>query len=210
MDGNDASPCCCISSRAKHQRRIEWAQGDPIDISTSDVLAEWNTENNGDGGGLVMLQSIDLWRTRGWNVGGHLRKIDAYATIDTGNTDRLRSALYLLGGLQGGFALPCAVTRNLASREVWDFTGSRELDAPDENGGHAMFVCGIDPTIDPAAGGLVRMKTWHRDQYATLRWFQRYCEECYGIVPSVDAWLTRPGLDPAAMRDWLRQIGRLQ
>src|SRR5262249_5758863 len=82
MFANDEYGDCVIAGRAHQTLRFELIeQGSLLMIPTSAVVKEYKKETGGADTGLVVLDSIKLWRKRGWQVGTHTYKIKAFAEV---------------------------------------------------------------------------------------------------------------------------------
>src|SRR5437867_3767425 len=67
---NDAHGDCVIAGRAHQTLRFEAIeQHKTIRITDRDVLRECFKETGGEDSGLVVLQSLRLWRKQGWTIG---------------------------------------------------------------------------------------------------------------------------------------------
>src|SRR5713101_1244708 len=86
MFGSDVHGDCVIAGRAHQTLRFEdIEQGSVISISDSDVLKEYFNETGGADNGLVVLDSLKLWRTKGWKAGGRKYNIKAFAQLNRAN-----------------------------------------------------------------------------------------------------------------------------
>src|SRR5215510_874663 len=71
MFKNDDLGDCVIAGRAHQTLRFEDAeQGIILDISEADVVREYFKETGGRDTGLAVLDSLNLWRRRGWRAAG--------------------------------------------------------------------------------------------------------------------------------------------
>src|SRR6266566_5427144 len=69
MFKNDDLGDCVIAGRAHQTLRFEEAeQSILLDISDTDVTREYFRETGGGDTGLVVLDSLNLWRRRGWRA----------------------------------------------------------------------------------------------------------------------------------------------
>src|SRR5215475_14068031 len=86
MFGNDTHGDCVIAGRAHQTLRFEVIeQGSVLMIVDKDVLNEYFKEIGGPDSGLVVLDSLNEWRHRGWKVGKHTYLIQAFAELDFKN-----------------------------------------------------------------------------------------------------------------------------
>ncbi len=85
MFGNDQYGDCVMAGRAHQTLRFETAeQGVLISITDKDVLREYLKETGGEDSGLVVLDSLKLWRKRGWSAAKQRFKIKGFRA---GNSD---------------------------------------------------------------------------------------------------------------------------
>lgn len=148
--------------------------------------------------GLVMLDTFNDWRN-GWELalyGGRNYKIDAFGELDYSDTEELRAAIFLLGGMHFGLALPVSASDQLSSG-VWDV-----VDGPDGEwgswGGHAVFAKRYD------TGGIYVI-TWDQEVYMTNAFIAKYADEAWTAVDALEThsrWL-----DVDKLREYLRDIG---
>lgn len=197
--GNDRWGDCVLAARAHATLRFERVEQDAlIPIADAEVLAQWRIENGGTDEGLFMLDSLKLWRSKGWTAAGRPYRCAAFAEIDPCNTGDVQAGIALFGSIQGGFDLPLAVTQNCYATAPWDLVLG-PLGATDPEGGHAMAVVGYDEL------GL-DLITWGRRQRCTWAWFECYCSELYAVVDALDPWRAIPGIDVPLLEDYLRQV----
>ena len=201
MFGNDVWGDCVIAGRAHMTRRFESVeQGACIPISDSEVLHEywreqgaapssrkrfcktvedWPSQPNN---GLVMLDSLKAWRA-GWPACGENYSIYAFAGVDWHNRDQVRAAIFLLGGLYVGIALPISAQ----NQEVWDADDSPN-GAPSSWGGHCVYI----PAYSPDG---LECVTWGARKKMTWAFWDKYIEECYAVVDNRDSWLSNSPVD---------------
>src|SRR5215813_5982087 len=90
MFGNDVHGDCVIAGRAHQTLRFEdIEQGSVLMITDKDVLKEYFKETGGADNGLVVFDSLNEWRHKGWKVGKHTYKIKAFAEVDFRNKDEV-------------------------------------------------------------------------------------------------------------------------
>ena len=174
MFANDALGCCVISGRAHQTLRFEdIEQGSVLMIADKDVTKEYFKETNGVDSGLVVLDSLSLWRHKGWKVGKHKYVIQAYAEVDRADHDLMRQAIYSDVGVGIGVNLPNSAKSAMQTGQPWAAT-TGPGSVPGSWGGHYVYVCGYTPS------GPVCV-TWGRKQQMTWAWFDKYCDEAYAI-----------------------------
>lgn len=213
MWGNDEWGDCVKVAQANQLVRLERVETRrTVKIDENDVVGAYKQETGsqspGDARdeGLVMLDNFKLWRNPGWTVahpGAAVRdyRISVFGELDPLNHQELREACYLLHGVQFGISLPQAA-QWMTDRGKWDYpngsVGSQW--APGSWGGHAVFSKCYDE------GGF-EVLTWGRKVYMTNNFIDRYCDEAWAVVDSLDTWRKRPEIDVALMEKHLHDIG---
>ncbi|HLK46215.1 MAG TPA: hypothetical protein VKT18_09500, partial [Acidimicrobiales bacterium] len=178
------------------------ATGRAVEVTEEAVLAAFDAVKIVDPltgeEGAVELDVLNWWRRTG--IAGHA--IGAFAALDLGDHDLVKTAAYVFGGAYIGLALPLRAQ----DQPVWDWTGSlRGPDAPGSWGGHAVDVVGYDEA------GLT-VVTWGAEQRLTWSFWDHYCDEAYCIISAdfLERGVTPEGLDLDALRGDLALVaGRL-
>jgi hypothetical protein len=174
MFANDLNGDCVIAGRAHQTLRFEnIEQGSVLMITDRDVLREYYHETGGPDSGLVVLDSLKLWRKKGWRAAKKRYKIQAFAEVTPGNHDEVRTAIFSDVGLGIGVSLPRDAEGQINSGQPWDVTTGAGS-APNSWGGHYVYVSGYTP-MGPVC------VTWGRKQQMTWRWFDKYCDEAYAV-----------------------------
>lgn len=202
--GNDSHPNCVIAGRAHQTLRFELSeQGTLPDISEEDVMAEWRRQCGAVEEGLVLLDSLKLWQSRGWRAGGRSYTIKAFAQVDPTDRQRMKTAIYLLDGIGLGLLLPRAVTQDPESPEPWTVPEEPALAEKDPRGGHYVLLTGYDET------GPVGV-TWGRKQSMTWEFVARYADEAYAILDGVNRWAGAGSpINTKALGDYLQVVGTM-
>ena len=174
MFANDTKGDCVIAGRAHQTLRFEdIEQGSVIMITDKDVLKEYFKETGGPDTGLVVLDSLNLWRQKGWKVGKRAYNIQAFAEVNFANQNEVRQAIFSDVGIGLGVQLPIAAQDQIQSGQPWDVTTGPDS-VPGSWGGHYVYVPGYTPD------GPVCV-TWGRKQQITWAWLNKYCDEAYAI-----------------------------
>ena len=183
MFANDELGCCVISGRAHQTLRFEdLEQKKVIPISDKDVTREYFKETGGPDSGLIVLDSLNLWRHNGWKVGKRGYKIKAYAEIDRTNRNEVRRAIFSDVGVGIGVDLPRDAKKQIDAGQRWDVTTGPGA-KPGSWGGLYVYVSGYTP-----AGPVC--VTWGRKQQMTWAWMNKYCDEAYGIFDAQNKYKT--------------------
>lgn len=199
MFGNDQYGDCVIAGRAHQTLRFERAeQGVLIGVTDKDVLREYLKETGGGDTGLVVLDSLKLWRSRGWAAAKQRYKIKAFAQIGQTNHQEVKRAVFMDIGVGLGFTLPeSAITQFHAGKrwEVLSGSGSR----PNPDNGHYVYVPGYTK-IGPVC------VTWGRKQQMTWAFLEKYCDEAYAIIDAVDSPKKKRGLNEKKIDEFLASV----
>lgn len=219
--GNDSWGDCVIAGRANHALRLERVERRrTLGIVPSDVVAEYKSECQRQFGnapqspgdpydtGLYVLEAIKDWRNDGWGVKltnkskkPTQQKIAAYGEIDQHNSVQIRSAIYLLHGVQMGLSLPRTAWTQLNAGKAWDVEpGDDPGTQPGSWGGHLVYCKHFDQS------GIYCI-TWGREQYMTNAFVNKYCDECWAVVDDLDSEKVSRYLDVQAMVKHLHDIG---
>ena len=171
---NDEYGDCVIAGRAHQTLRFEdIEQGSLVMITDKEVLREYFKQTGGPDSGLVVLDSLNLWRQKGWKVGKHNYRVKAFAEIRFTNHTEVRQAIFADVGVGLGVQLPKAAQAQMQAGQPWEVTSGRGS-APGSWGGHYVYVPGYT-TKGPVC------VTWGRKQQMTWAWLDKYCDEAYGI-----------------------------
>lgn len=207
--GNHDYGCCVLAARANQflrLERIETRRNVPIaaQMVVDKYKERTGCQSPGDQNdtGLVMLDEFNDWRA-GWKLpvyhGGRNYKIEAYGFLKASDRDQLRSAIYLLDGIQLGIWLPWTARTQLDANQPWDVVPNGGQDAePGTWGGHAVYCKRYD------AGGVYCI-TWDQEVYMTDAFIAKYADEAWAVVDSLNAHSRY--LDTDKMKQYLRDIG---
>jgi len=144
--------------------------GIPTPMFANDVL--------GDCVGLVVLDSLKLWRQKGWKAANKPYKIKAFAEVEFLNSDQVRQAIYADVGL--GVQLPQSAQEQISTGQPWEVANGPGSQ-PGSWGGHYIYVPGYTPQ------GPVCV-TWGRKQQMTWAWLEKYGDEAYAIFDAKDSF----------------------
>lgn len=195
---NDSLGCCVISDLAHrigvHSANESGAAVIPTDAEVNKVYRYFSPRDTG----CVISQVLNYYRDTGLQLGGKVRKIDGYVSVDWRNPDLLKAAILLFGNVQIGFALPQEWYKS-ADKSAWDVTSTRIVGGHDV-GGFAYDEDGV--TIATWAG--TRKFLWK------ALGSTRYVSECYSVV--APEWyekdgVSATGLDVAALKADLARLG---
>jgi hypothetical protein len=198
MFGNDQLGDCVLAARANQTLRFQFYQQNCIvPITTQDCVNEYYSEEGGQvDEGLVMLDSLNEWRQKGWPISdGHTYSIDAFASLDFTNLTEVKAGIYLLNGLQTGMQVPQSAMDQFQSGLSWDIVD----DDGGNLGGHAIYIVGFN------LSGPVCV-SWSKKQQMSWNFWTKYVDECYGVVDNMDSWVARDPLDIPLLQQYLDEV----
>ncbi len=185
MYGNDVYGDCVMAGRAHMTLRFEdFEQSQVIPITDKDVENEYFAETGGSDDGLVMLDSLNLWRKSGWTAAGKVYNIYAYAQLDITNHNELMYSVYLLRGAYVGFNVPQSAMDQFNAGQPWTVVA----DDGGIVGGHCVYIVGYNQT------GPVCV-TWGQKQQMNWAFWDKYFDEAYVVIDNIDSWMN-PATDP--------------
>jgi len=200
---NDTYGDCVIAGRAHQTLRFElMEQGSKITIRDSDVLREYDKETGGVDSGLVVLDSLVLWRKNGWPIGSGKKKrtyrIKAFSELSPLQHAQVKQAIYLDVGVGIGLSLTDAAEGQTQTGQVWDLVpgpGGK----PRSRNGHYVYVSGYNQ-VGPVC------VTWGRKQQMTWRFFDACCDEAYAIIDDMNTAKNKKALDGEKIRAFLKAL----
>jgi len=177
MFGNDQYGDCVIAGRAHQTLRFEKAeQNKLIAISDKDVLHEYFGETGGADSGLVVLDSLKKWRSKGWR-------------------SEVKRAVFMDIGVGLGFSLPDAALTQFYAGKPWAVV-SGKAGQPNPRNGHYVYVPGYTKS------GPVCV-TWGRKQQMSWAFLVKYCDEAYAVIDAIDTAKKKRGLDAGKLDAFL-------
>jgi hypothetical protein len=183
---------CVLAGRAHQTLRFEMVeQKRLINITDEDVKREFEKQTGGSNNDIEVLQSLKLWRTRGWEAAGQNFKIKAFAKIDPIEPDKIKRAIRINLGVGLGFFLPESAKTQFKAGHPWEVT-------PEKAGpnGHYVYVPGY--TKD----GPVCI-TWGKKQQMSWAFVDKYCDEAYAIIDDIDTPEKKRNLDQEKINEFL-------
>ena len=194
---NDSLGCCTIAAGGHAYQGLVLSQISPgvkpgIIMPSDDTILRYYEDWDGydpqdpstDQGG-EETDVLNKWRKNGFSG----RSLQAYADPDPTNIEHVKQAIYLLGGLYIGVALPTG----WQNKPLWD----ANMGEAGSWGGHAVWV----PDYDEDGPSCI---TWGEMQRFTWDGFTQYVDEVHGLI--VPEWKPPAGFDKAALVADLQEI----
>lgn len=175
---NDQLGDCVIAARAHMTMRFEdFEQKSLVNISDDEVKTEYFYETGGIDSGLVMLNSLNFWRKTGWKAAGQSYTIYAYGNADPRDHTSLMQIISLLRGAYIGIYVPQSALDQFNAGQPWTYVPGSPI-----RGGHCIYLKGYSPFGPECV-------TWGKPQKMDWNFYDRMCEEAYGVVDNRDNWL---------------------
>lgn len=194
MFANDKYGDCVIAGRGHQTLRFELKEQKKIlPITDADILKEWRIENGNTEDGLYILDSLNLWRKRGWTAAGKNYKIKAFAQVNPLEKDEVKRTIWSDIGIMTGFALPDNWADAFNKGKPWSDTKQE----PDPYNGHCVLIVGYTKNY-------LTCITWAKRQKMTWSFFQKYCDEAYGVIDAQNA----RNIDEAALEEMLARVNK--
>jgi hypothetical protein len=207
MFGNDRYGDCVMAGRAHQTLRFEYVeQKKVIKISDSDVTGEYFSETGGADQGLVVLDSLKEWRTKGWKTDagfwGFGRKtytIHAFASINIKKQEEIKIAIYLFNGIGLGIEVYQSTMDQFDRGNFWDVVPNQGKYL----GGHYIYIVGYNK-VGPIC------VTWGKKQQMTWAFFDKYTDEAYAVIDERDSWLyDKSPVNTDTLEMYLEQVERM-
>lgn len=174
---NDTLGCCTQVSVASAIRIWTVTTKKPMFLTDADVIANYSAEsgyvpgNEATDQGGVELDVLSRWVKTGYQGPAGINKLFAFGSVNFKNINDVKRSIYALGGCYIGLTLP---------EYAVELNGSNEwfIDDDADNsiaGGHAVFLHGYDDNF-------LFLNTWGREWKMTYDFFEKYCDEAYGLV----------------------------
>jgi hypothetical protein len=198
---------CVLAGRANNLVRLERIETRHTVPLTEEMVVDkykamTGCQSPGDANdtGLVVLDALSDWRA-GWPLDVYKNprtyKIAAYGLLNERDREQLRTATFLLDGIQFGLALPWSANAQISNGQAWDVDDSADGE-PGSWGGHLVYAKHYD------SGGIYCI-TWGREQYMTNAFIEKYCDEAWVVVDDLE---TRSKyVDVAKLTQYLHDIG---
>jgi len=198
MYANDRYGDCVIAARAHQTLRFEkYEQGVQPEITDQEVIDAYFAETGGADSGLYLLNSLKVWRNKGFPIGGKDYTIYAFASVGWKDHEEVKHCIHLLGGVNFGMLVYKKDMEQFKNGDIWHLTetpGSLQ-------GGHGVYLCAYAYDED----GITCM-TWGKRQKMTWDFWDARVDEAYGIVDNRDDWLENSPVDVEKLDEYLDEI----
>lgn len=188
MLGNDRWGNCVIVGKL-HQAGL-WTgndsdSGGEVMPTENEAVTQYKAICGPGDRGCYIASVLDHQTRHGLIAGGKLHKLDGYVSVEAGNTDLVKAAIFLFGSVTLGINVP-RDWMNVGDGGIWDLSGESSV------GGHDVAAVGYD-------GRGVQVSTW--GGFRTITWnamrTNRIVDECYAsLAPS---WYNADSLMPAGV-----------
>lgn len=196
MYGNNEYGDCVIAARANEETRFSLVfDKKTINITDKEVLKEYFAQSEGVDSGLIMLDSLNLWRKPGWVAARKRRKIMAYAEINPHDISLVKQTIFANVGCYVGLNLPTSAAREFDLGLPWADTKG----TPGSWGGHCVYLVGYTPKY-------VTCLTWGQRQLISTPFFTKYCDEAYGVIRQFTTTRVKSFLDQTAVQEHLHRV----
>ena len=201
MLGNDVYGDCVMVGRANQTFRFEGTeQGTLKKFKTQKtvynaVVKEYFKESGGQDSGLVMLDSLNLWRQKGWKVGCTGYNIFAFAAVNHLDSNEVKLGVSLLNGLNVGIQVPKSAIDQFEAGQPWTVVPGSPIE-----GGHCIFIVGYND-FGPVC------VTWGKKQPMSWPFFFAQTDEAYAVVDNKDKFLgSKSNLNIPLLESYLQAV----
>lgn len=178
MFGNDTLGDCVQAEDAHHEKHFNMLEtGKDLTITDKEVEKAYFSQTGGQDTGLVIGDNLDLYRKKGFTMGGKNRKLKAYAAVDYRSDASLRLAIYANCGVKVGIQLPLSASDQLNAGRVWDKVPGKRGKAGSW-GGHCVGLWGF--RLDGKTR-LYKCITWGMYQEMTEAFVLAYMDEAFAM-----------------------------
>jgi hypothetical protein len=199
MFANDRYGDCVIAGRAHQTLRFElMEQRKELQITDQEVVREYLKQTGGQDTGLVVLDSLKLWRTPGWRAAQDRYTIRAFSELTRGNHNQIKQAIVLDVGVGIGLSLPISAQAQFQAGKPWTVVSGAKGKV-NSWGGHYVLVPGY------TRSGPVCV-TWGTKHQMTWGFFDKYCDEAYAIIDAINTKKKRKALDAAKLTAFLKKL----
>jgi len=214
MFGNDQYGCCTFASHGHRIVAQEFSTRQrESPVTTADVLEGYakvtgfRADDPSTDNGAYMLDVANYMRRTGIGMekDGSRHTISAFVKVDHNDSQEVKTAINLFGGVWVGVALPLSAQEQTGPDKRWTAApgGAKYDDSePGSWGGHAIEVTAYNSEV-------LMAYTWGREQYMTWGFWNIYVDECYALIS--EDWFRSGGTTPAGfkldqLQGWLSEL----
>lgn len=200
---NDTIGDCTIAAVAHIIMEGQLANAQSVTPTDTEVLTAYeaisgyNPDDPSTDTGCVMLDVMTVWRDTGICANKSLE----FLSIEPGNIELVKAAIYLFGAVDIGVNLPQSADTQFEHRKPWALVPGYR---------HDPIVGGHSISVFDYADGWFWAVTWGQAQKISAAWFAYYCDEAYAILDNT--WIgpdakAPNGFDLAQLKKDLNAIG---
>jgi len=217
--GNDAYGDCVFAGRANNLLRLERVETrNTVPLTDQQVVDEYKlrtgcqTPGDAKDRGYSVIQALREWR-HGWElhfpdtkVTERTYSIAAFGELNPGDVKQLRTAIYLLHGIQMGIWLPLTALDQLQTAIkqgrpcTWDYVPDNPRNRPGTWGGHLIYSKRYDEDR-------IWCLTWGMEVAMTTSFTDHYADEAWGVIDSFDPWRRTHYFNVNAMIEKMQEVG---
>ena len=206
--GNNDYGDCVIAGEANQTLRLERIEAHrTVPLTDEDAITRYmklsGCAEPGDqyDTGLEIIAAMRDWKNNGFHMSTRDRyfTIAAYGELDPQDHQITRAAAYLLHGVQWGFWLPRAA-QQMTREGVWDYNGQTGDEwKPGSWGGHCVYSKKFDADAH-------YVLTWGMEVAVSNAFVDRYADEAWAVVDSLDPWKATKVIDVEALEAALAHL----
>jgi len=199
---------CVIAGEANQTLRLERIEAHrTVPLTDDDAIDRYKkltgcvSPGDANDTGLEIIAAMRDWKNNGFymNTRGRIFNIAAYGELDPQDQQITRAATFLLHGVQWGFWLPEAA-KEMTKERVWDYNGETGPEwKPGSWGGHCVYSKKFDEDSHTVL-------TWGMEVAVSNAFIDRYADEAWAVVDSLDPWKTTKVIDVEKLQQELAQI----
>jgi hypothetical protein len=188
MLANDSVGDCTIAGM--YHQRMNWAAvasaGSPLIVTDQEALSDYSAITGYVPGDQSTDNGAELAQVISWYK--EKQVLDGSATIDLGNIDQVKAAMYNFGGLYVGIIVPQSMVDQLNSGQdpTWAFVANDKASGE----GHCIYLCGY------GRSGFA-LVSWGKIYRASWDFFSAWVDEADALVSK--AWIKASGVSPSGL-----------
>jgi hypothetical protein len=179
MKNDQIGDCTCaaaghmIECWSANARGMAQVPADQQIVAAYSAITGYDSVTGAGDNGAVELDVLDYWQKTG--IAGN--QVSAFVAVDWTNTEHVKQAISLFGGLYLGLNIPQSAEEQIENGQPWEPSGPFDQIV----GGHAVPALAYDQQY-------LTVITWGQTQLMGWDFLSKYCEEAYAIVDP--AWVS--------------------